>query len=55
MLSLGEEIGREELLALIETLNQDDSVDGILLQLPLPTHLAAFQAEFLAAIVLQRR
>jgi len=51
LLSLGEEIGREELLALIETLNQDDSVDGILLQLPLPTHLAAFQAEFLAAIV----
>lgn len=29
----------EELLALIETLNNDDSVDGILVQLPLPKHI----------------
>lgn len=29
----------EELLALIEKLNNDDSVDGILCQLPLPEHL----------------
>lgn len=28
-----------ELLALIETLNNDDSVDGILVQLPLPKHI----------------
>ena len=30
---------REELVALIERLNADESVDGILLQLPLPAHL----------------
>ncbi|MGG4603609.1 bifunctional methylenetetrahydrofolate dehydrogenase/methenyltetrahydrofolate cyclohydrolase FolD [Paenalcaligenes sp. Me131] len=30
---------QDELLALIEKLNQDDSVDGILVQLPLPAHL----------------
>ncbi|WP_394730118.1 bifunctional methylenetetrahydrofolate dehydrogenase/methenyltetrahydrofolate cyclohydrolase FolD [Altererythrobacter sp. GH1-8] len=29
----------EDLLALVEQLNQDDSVDGILVQLPLPDHL----------------
>lgn len=51
LVSLGEEIGREELLAQIEALNQDDLVDGILLQLPLPAGLAVFQGEFLAAIV----
>ena len=32
-------IGQEELLALIESLNADEQVDGILLQLPLPGHL----------------
>lgn len=32
-------IGRGELLALIDRLNQDDTVDGILVQLPLPAHL----------------
>lgn len=30
---------QDELLALIEKLNQDDGVDGILVQLPLPSHL----------------
>ena len=30
---------REDLIALIERLNDDSSVDGILLQLPLPAHL----------------
>jgi methylenetetrahydrofolate dehydrogenase (NADP+)/methenyltetrahydrofolate cyclohydrolase len=33
-----------ELRALIETLNQDESVDGILLQLPLPKHLSGEEA-----------
>lgn len=32
-------VGRSELLALIDALNHDDSVDGILVQLPLPHHL----------------
>ena len=30
---------REELMALVEQLNNDDSVNGILVQLPLPAHL----------------
>ena len=33
------ETGREELLSLIERLNGDERVDGILVQLPLPEHL----------------
>jgi len=51
LVSLSEQTGREELLAQIQALNQDDSVDGILLQLPLPADLAPFQGEFLAAII----
>lgn len=35
------ETGQEELLTLIDTLNQDPEVDGILVQLPLPAHLDA--------------
>ncbi len=35
----GGDISQAELLALIEALNADESVDGILLQLPLPAHL----------------
>lgn len=35
----GGDVGQEELQALIESLNADDRVDGILLQLPLPGHL----------------
>ncbi len=33
------ETTQEQLLELIDTLNRDDSVDGILVQLPLPRHL----------------
>ena len=36
---LPERTSQEELEALIQKLNQDDSVDGILVQLPLPKHL----------------
>lgn len=36
---LPEETPREELLTLIERLNTDEQVDGILVQLPLPKHL----------------
>lgn len=32
-------VGRSELLALIDELNESDEVDGILVQLPLPSHL----------------
>lgn len=36
---LPETTTQEELLALIETLNQDEVIDGILVQLPLPAHI----------------
>lgn len=36
---LGEETTEEELLNLIHTLNEDDTVHGILVQLPLPRHI----------------
>lgn len=36
---LPEETTEDELLALIDKLNQDDSVNGILVQLPLPEHI----------------
>ena len=36
---LPEETTREELLALVDKLNNDSKVDGILVQLPLPRHL----------------
>ncbi|MEN6474221.1 MAG: bifunctional methylenetetrahydrofolate dehydrogenase/methenyltetrahydrofolate cyclohydrolase FolD [Syntrophaceae bacterium] len=39
--TLDERITQSELLALIQTLNADRNVDGILVQLPLPTHLNA--------------
>src|SRR3546814_17434285 len=34
-------IGQDELLELVEDLNGDDTVDGILVQLPLPDHIYA--------------
>ncbi len=36
---------REELLALVDRLNGDDAVDGILVQLPLPGHLDAREVQ----------
>ena len=36
---LPEETSQEELLELIRKLNQDDTVDGILVQMPLPKHI----------------
>lgn len=39
MHTLSADTTEEELLALIDSLNADDSVDGILVQLPLPGHL----------------
>ena len=38
-LKLPEDISQEALVAALELLNADDQVDGILVQLPLPTHL----------------
>ena len=36
---LAEDTSEQELLELIDQLNQDESVDGILVQLPLPAHI----------------
>lgn len=36
---LPEETTEEELLALVEKLNADDTVNGILVQLPAPSHI----------------
>lgn len=36
---LPSQTSEEELLALIDTLNADDNVDGLLVQLPLPSHI----------------
>ena len=36
---LPEDTTEEELLELVKTLNQDDEIDGILVQLPLPSHM----------------
>jgi methylenetetrahydrofolate dehydrogenase (NADP+) / methenyltetrahydrofolate cyclohydrolase len=36
---LAADTSQEELMALVQTLNADDAVDGILVQLPLPKHL----------------
>ncbi len=47
---LPETAGKEELLAVIERLNQDKTVHGILVQLPLPKALRAVEQEVLLAI-----
>lgn len=39
LIRLSQDVKEEELLALIQQLNQDTSVDGILVQLPLPSHI----------------
>lgn len=38
-LDLSEEITESELLSIVDKLNQDNSIDGILVQLPLPSHI----------------
>lgn len=38
-LSFGSDISQSELLDIVHRLNQDDEVDGILVQLPLPDHI----------------
>lgn len=39
--NLSDTISEQELLLLIDELNQDDTVDGILVQLPLPKHISS--------------
>lgn len=45
ILRLSEDISEESLLARIETLNLDDEIDGILVQLPLPSHIDATKVQ----------
>lgn len=40
--NLPEDVSQDQLLELIDTLNHDDRVDGILCQLPIPKHLDEF-------------
>ena len=49
-IALPAETSREELLACIDALNADAAVHGILVQLPLPTALAAHEQEVLSRI-----
>lgn len=38
-IKLDEDVAEEEVLALIEKLNLDDKIDGVLIQMPIPKHL----------------
>ncbi|MDX1797620.1 MAG: bifunctional 5,10-methylenetetrahydrofolate dehydrogenase/5,10-methenyltetrahydrofolate cyclohydrolase [Candidatus Lokiarchaeia archaeon] len=49
-IELNEDISREQLLEEIEKVNNDSSVHGILLQIPLPEHLRNFTTEFIDKI-----
>jgi methylenetetrahydrofolate dehydrogenase (NADP+)/methenyltetrahydrofolate cyclohydrolase len=50
IIELDENISREELLAEIDKINRNNSIHGILLQLPLPEHLRDDTPEFLEKI-----
>ena len=50
IVSLPAQIEKQEILQQIAALNQDEEVDGILFQLPLPQNLQVYQDEFLTAI-----
>lgn len=50
VLELNEDISREQLLEEIDKVNNDASVHGILLQIPLPEHLKDFTTEFIDKI-----
>jgi methylenetetrahydrofolate dehydrogenase (NADP+)/methenyltetrahydrofolate cyclohydrolase len=54
MVLLPEDIGKQDLLTAIEELNQDNKVDGILLQLPLPDELEKEKEEILGAIKIEK-
>ncbi len=50
IISLPAKAQKQDILQQIAALNQDEEVDGILFQLPLPEALQPYQDEFLAAI-----
>ena len=49
---LSENTSEEELLKLINELNENDKIDGILVQLPLPKHLDAFHPSNVGKIMI---
>lgn len=48
---LGEDATIDQLMALVDKLNKDDSVHGILIQLPLPEHLHQYEKQVMDAIL----
>jgi len=50
MINLSENISKNQLIKKIKELNNDDSFHGLLLQLPLPSHLREFTTELLEYI-----
>ncbi len=50
IIELDESVSKKELLAVIDSLNKNQAVHGILLQLPLPKHLAKDGSEILSRI-----
>ncbi len=50
MINLSADISKQELLEKIDTLNKDDTIHGILLQLPLPNGLSKYTSEFIEYI-----
>ncbi len=50
IIELPADISKKALLEAIAAANDEPSIDGIIIQLPLPDHLAPFQDEFLEAV-----
>jgi methylenetetrahydrofolate dehydrogenase (NADP+)/methenyltetrahydrofolate cyclohydrolase len=54
LIVMPENSSKQNLINIINELNQNDSVDGILLQLPMPDHLEKDKEEILSAIKLEK-
>ena len=50
VIEMPEETTKEEMLRKIDELNANDNIHGILVQLPLPAHIASYEAEILNRI-----
>ena len=50
LINLPADTKEEELLALINKLNNDDNVDGVLVQLPVPDHITEKRVNIIACI-----
>ncbi len=50
VIRLPEQVSKEELLTVIDGLNREPAVHGILVQLPLPEHIKPYESEILEAI-----